>query len=203
MGELKDVVTREKRESKISERVGARSACLIVYASEDPSQVGRRHELTDKVVTIGRSPNSTIVIESETVSRTHARIERGDRGLILVDCGSVNGTYVGDERVGEHALRSGDLIKIGPCILKYLAAGDIEATYHEEISTDATGAQGTRSLPGGRRSAASSHVGGRERRAGPASSRSRRNGLNAALGCPPSARRGRPVRRGGRRPSSE
>jgi two-component system, cell cycle response regulator len=51
----------------------------------------------------------------------------------VIDCGSVNGTYVGDERVGKHALRSGDLIKIGPCILKYLAAGDIEAAYTEEI----------------------------------------------------------------------
>jgi diguanylate cyclase (GGDEF)-like protein len=132
MVEVKDV-TREKRVSKISDRVGAGAACLIVYASEDPPQVGRRHELTDKVVTIGRTPDSTIVIESETVSRSHARIERRDRGLILVDCGSVNGTYVGDELVGEHALRSGDLIKIGPCILKYLAAGDIEAAYNEEI----------------------------------------------------------------------
>ncbi len=126
-------LTREAQVSKIRDRVGAGAACLVVYASEDPPQVGRRHELTDKVVTIGRSPDSTIVIESETVSRSHARIERRDRGLILVDCGSVNGTYLGDERVGEHALRSGDLIKIGPCILKYLATGDVEATYHEEI----------------------------------------------------------------------
>jgi two-component system cell cycle response regulator len=132
MGEVKDV-TRVKPVSKISDRVGGGAACLIVCASAHLPQVGRRHEITDKVATIGRSPDSTIVIDSETVSRSHARIERRDRALILVDCGSVNGTYVGDERVGEHALRSGDLIKIGPCVLKYLAAGDIEAAYIEEI----------------------------------------------------------------------
>lgn len=125
--------TRVARVSKISDRTGSGAACLIVCASVDPLQVGRRHDLTEKAVTIGRSPDSTIVVESETVSRSHARIERRDREFVLVDCGSVNGTYLGDEPVGEHALRSGNLIKIGPCILKYLAAGDIEAAFHEEI----------------------------------------------------------------------
>jgi two-component system cell cycle response regulator len=125
--------TRVARVSKISDRIGSGAACLIVCASVDPLQVGRRHDLAEKAVTMGRSPDSTIVVESETVSRFHARIERRNREFVLVDCGSVNGTYLGDEPVGEHALRSGDLIKVGPCILKYLAAGDIEAAFHEEI----------------------------------------------------------------------
>lgn len=125
--------TRVAQVSKISDRVGEGAACLIVCASLDPMQVGRRHEFSEKAVTIGRSPDSTIVIESGTVSRSHARIERRGRGFALVDCGSVNGTYLGDEPVDEHTLRSGDLIKVGPCILKYLAAGDVEAAYHEEI----------------------------------------------------------------------
>ena len=124
--------TRVAAVSKISDRSGG-AACLIICASVDPLQVGRRHELTDRAVTIGRSPESTIVVDSETVSRTHARIERRDRGVFLSDRGSVNGTYVRDEPVGEHELLSGDLIKVGPCILKYLAAGDIEAAFHEEI----------------------------------------------------------------------
>jgi diguanylate cyclase (GGDEF)-like protein len=132
MGEV-NFVTTERRAPRISDRRGAGSACLIVYASEDPLQVGRWHELTDKVVTIGRSPDSTIVIECQTVSRSHARIERRDRAVVLVDCRSLNGTYVGDERVREHALRSGDLIMIGPCILKYLAEGDLETSYNEQI----------------------------------------------------------------------
>lgn len=125
--------TRVATVSRISSRSGTGAACLIICASVDPLQVGRRHELTAGTVTIGRSPESTVFVESETVSRAHARIERRDRGFFLSDCGSVNGTYVRDEPVGEHELRSGDLIKVGPCILKYLAAGDIEAAYHEEV----------------------------------------------------------------------
>ena len=125
--------TRVAQVSKISDRVGAGAACVIICASVDPQQIGRRHVLSDAAVTIGRSPNSTIVVESETVSRVHARIQRQEIGFVLVDCGSVNGTYLGDDRVREHALRSGDLIKVGPCILKYLAAGDVEAGFNEEI----------------------------------------------------------------------
>ncbi len=132
MGETTDR-TRVAQVSKISDRPGPAAACLIVCASLEPMQVGRRHELTEKALTIGRSPESAIVVESEMVSRSHARVERWARGFILVDCGSVNGTYVGDEPVTEYPLSSGDLIKVGPCILKYLAAGDIEAAYHEEI----------------------------------------------------------------------
>jgi len=125
--------TRVEQVSKISDRTGTGAACLIVCTSVDPLQVGRHYELTERALTIGRSADSTIIVESETVSRSHARIERRGRGFVLVDCGSVNGTYLGDEPVGEETLRSGDLIKVGPCILKYLAAGDIEAAYHEEI----------------------------------------------------------------------
>ena len=133
MLEVTRIALELPRSLRISNRSGPGAACLIICASVDPLQVGRRLELTEGAVTIGRSPESTIFIESETVSRSHARIERRDRGFFLSDCGSVNGTYVQDEPVGQHELRSGDLIKVGPCILKYLAAGDIEAAYHEEI----------------------------------------------------------------------
>lgn len=125
--------TRVEQVSRISERTASGAACLIVCASVDPLQVGRRYALSETALTIGRSPDSNIVVESETVSRAHARVERRGRAFVLVDCGSVNGTYLGDEPVSEEALRSGALIKIGPCILKYLAAGDIEGAYHEEI----------------------------------------------------------------------
>lgn len=97
MGEVTDA-TRAKSVSKIGDRAGAGAACLTVYAWEHPPQVGRRHELADKVVTIGRSPNSTIVIDSEMVSPSHARIERRGCGSVLSDCGSTNRTYLGDER---------------------------------------------------------------------------------------------------------
>ena len=53
--------------------------------------------------------------------------------MLLRDLGSTNGTYVNDELVDEYVLRDGDLIKIGRTIFKFLAGGNIENAYHEEI----------------------------------------------------------------------
>jgi hypothetical protein len=70
-------------------------------------------------ITIGRSPESVIVIPDPTVSRRHAVIERVDGKIVLRDLGSTNGTYVyspetgGFERVEEVELRPGMLLRLG------------------------------------------------------------------------------------------
>lgn len=70
-------------------------------------------------ISIGRSPESVIVIPDPTVSRHHAVIERRDGGLVLRDLGSTNGTYVYDpetgvfKRVEEVELKPGMLIRLG------------------------------------------------------------------------------------------
>ncbi|MCC6214847.1 MAG: GGDEF domain-containing protein, partial [Polyangiaceae bacterium] len=46
---------------------------------------------------------------------------------------STNGTYVNHVRIQRTALRDGDRIGIGKCMLKYLASGNLEAAYHEEL----------------------------------------------------------------------
>jgi two-component system cell cycle response regulator len=83
---------------------------------------------------IGRDPSSDIVLESDSVSRRHARIEPSAGGHRVVDNLSTNGTYLNNEPVqGEAPLRSGDYVQIGEAIFKYLAGDEIENAYHEEI----------------------------------------------------------------------
>jgi diguanylate cyclase (GGDEF)-like protein len=57
--------------------------------------------------------------------------------VFLRDNGSTNGTYLNNVEVrGETPLRSGDLVKVGGAIFKFLFGGElgsIEAQYHEEI----------------------------------------------------------------------
>jgi diguanylate cyclase (GGDEF)-like protein len=84
-------------------------------------------------MTIGRGTDNTIVLESDSVSRKHARCEQRDGTWWVTDLRSTNGTYVNDEQVAEHRLRRADHIKIGDTIFKYLAGSDVEAAYHEEI----------------------------------------------------------------------
>ncbi len=123
--------TRPDQESLISDRGSEARPALVIYASYDPAQIGRRIELAGET-TIGRADDNTVVIQADTVSRSHARIVERGRSWVLLDAGSSNGTYLHDEPVDEATLRPNDLFKIGPCIFKFIS-GDVEAAYHEAI----------------------------------------------------------------------
>jgi len=63
---------------------------------------------------IGRGGAATVRIEDARVSDHHARLVHTDRGVILTDLGSTNGTLVNDERVtGSAIVRHGDRIDFG------------------------------------------------------------------------------------------
>ncbi|MBP8132523.1 MAG: HD domain-containing protein [Candidatus Hydrogenedentes bacterium] len=70
-------------------------------------------------VTIGRNPDNTVQLEDLQVSRRHAKVEQTDRGTILRDLGSGNGTYVGNRRILEYRLSHGDVIRIGDQEFRY------------------------------------------------------------------------------------
>jgi diguanylate cyclase (GGDEF)-like protein len=89
--------------------------------------------LGDSAIDIGRGSNASLILDADSVSRKHARIERFGGGHKIVDLGSTNGTYVNGIKMQEHILRDGDRIGIGKALLKYLAGGNIEGAYHEEV----------------------------------------------------------------------
>jgi diguanylate cyclase (GGDEF)-like protein len=109
--------------------------CLVVIYAPVASDLGRRHVLDQEVVTIGRDRENDIVLDSDSVSRRHARIEHRDGRIYLTDLDSTNGTYVNDdnEPVRDAQLRRGDQVKIGDTIFKYLSGSDVETQYHETI----------------------------------------------------------------------
>src|SRR4051812_10596708 len=75
--------------------------------------------------TVGRHPDNTIQILDRIISKEHCQILRtGDGRFLLRDLGSLNGTYVGGQRVGEHLLAHGDEIVIGSTRLAYAEQAD-------------------------------------------------------------------------------
>lgn len=60
---------------------------------------GTELELDDQIVTIGRSPDSTLVIMDEYTSTYHARLNRESNGWVLTDLDSTNGTRLAGARV--------------------------------------------------------------------------------------------------------
>jgi pSer/pThr/pTyr-binding forkhead associated (FHA) protein len=76
--------------------------------------------LSGQPVTIGRAPDSTIVLDDEYVSHRHTRIAPDAQGRWLVeDLGSTNGTYVSGERLtGPTPVAVGTPIRIGKTTLE-------------------------------------------------------------------------------------
>ena len=72
-------------------------------------------------ITLGRAPDSTLVLDDDYASHRHARIApEGDTGSWLVeDLGSTNGTYVGRSRIaGPTRLPVGTPVRVGKTVLE-------------------------------------------------------------------------------------
>ncbi|WP_394820759.1 adenylate/guanylate cyclase domain-containing protein [Pendulispora albinea] len=69
---------------------------------------------------LGRHPNNSIQLLDKIVSKEHCIIELRDGQFILRDLGSLNGTYINNERVrGEQFLKHGDELALGSTRARY------------------------------------------------------------------------------------
>src|SRR3954469_16680869 len=85
-------------------------ARLILSTAEGQQAIELR-----PVNSLGRHPNNSIQLLDKIVSKEHCIIEqRGADHWVLRDLGSLNGTFVNNERVrGEAPLKHGDEISLG------------------------------------------------------------------------------------------
>src|SRR5216684_1457106 len=109
-----------------------RDACLVHIYPFGPG-VGARFPLTESPIVIGRGSDCDIRINDHSVSRRHARLQPGAEGHYAVDLQSTNGTFVNDVPASMCKLKDGDYLRVGNCIYRFLAGGNVEAEYHEEI----------------------------------------------------------------------
>src|SRR5688500_4580406 len=63
--------------------------------------------------TIGRGRGSTIMLPHPLVSRQHCEIYETDGRLMVRDLGSLNGTFINNERISEAPLPAGELLTVG------------------------------------------------------------------------------------------
>jgi pSer/pThr/pTyr-binding forkhead associated (FHA) protein len=83
---------------------------------------GDRFTLTETTITIGRHPESNMVLADPNVSRNHAEIRpQGDR-YVVVDLGSTNGTRVNGVRVDTQILEDGDELTFGNTRMRFEAS---------------------------------------------------------------------------------
>jgi diguanylate cyclase (GGDEF)-like protein len=121
-------VTRPERPVSMT----SRNACLVHIYPTGPG-MGSRFTLADQPMVLGRGADCDIRINDHSVSRRHARINPGADGYYAVDLQSTNGTFVNDVPASMYKLKDGDYLRVGNCIYRFLAGGNVEAEYHEEI----------------------------------------------------------------------
>ena len=115
--------------------VYAREACLVHIYPTGP-WMGTRHPLGDKPLIVGRGEDCDIRVLDTSVSRRHVRIEKVQDAFFVLDMHSTNGSFVNDTQsiAGDPIpMRDGDYLRAGNCIFRYLASGNVESDYHEEI----------------------------------------------------------------------
>jgi hypothetical protein len=100
-----------------AEALPAGTALLVVRRGPN---AGSRFLLDSDITTAGRHRDSDIFLDDVTVSRRHAEFYRhGDRFTVR-DVGSLNGTYVNQERIEETGLNGGDEVQVGKFRLVFL-----------------------------------------------------------------------------------
>ncbi|MEM1034446.1 MAG: GGDEF domain-containing protein [Myxococcota bacterium] len=114
LDKLRDELTRRSQRDR---------AYLIVLAGQE---VGKMFKLDEGETVIGRSQRADIVIDDDSISRLHVKLQRQGTHVLIHDLNSSNGTLVNGRRVTTEPLRDNDKIQLGEgTVLKF--------TFHDRL----------------------------------------------------------------------
>jgi hypothetical protein len=117
------------------EPVGRTPLATLEIINEGPLK-GTKFEVHSALTNVGRGAHNDVVLADESISDSHAKIQRRDGGWFIVDQGSTNGTYVGGRRVqGEQHVTGAPDVRFG----------GIKMTFRPRATADDEGG-GTRAI---------------------------------------------------------
>lgn len=100
----------------IEPRLALRGEYLELADGETKRLLHLRREVTH----IGRGTHAEVRLDEHRVSRDHAIFVRHGRHLRLLDNRSANGTYVNGRRIVATNISDGDVIEVGPVVLRFV-----------------------------------------------------------------------------------
>ena len=113
--------SRFRRERKIglTKRQRAPRGAVSFVVMEPRDLRGQRFVLSS-TLSIGRSEENEICVNEDTfASQHHARIEKRDDAVWVVDLASTNGTFVNGQRVTtDKSMRKSDRLQVGSTVLE-------------------------------------------------------------------------------------
>jgi signal transduction histidine kinase/pSer/pThr/pTyr-binding forkhead associated (FHA) protein len=104
---------------KIASNGGFSVPRLVVIKGTDE---GKQFDIEGPRLEIGRDATNRIRLHDTEVSRRHAQLDEIGEGYTLRDIGSVNGTFLNNQKITKAAtLKPGDRVQIGQTVLVYSA----------------------------------------------------------------------------------
>lgn len=104
---------RPKRQPRVSRR---RANNLVVTSGH---LTGTVIPLGTAPITIGRAPDSTLVVDDEYASARHARLFQHEGQWVAEDLGSTNGTWIGKTRLtAPTVLQMGQSLRVGQTVIE-------------------------------------------------------------------------------------
>src|SRR5882724_11020474 len=106
-----------------------------------PGAEGSCFPLIGDRVSIGRSPDSDVVIQESGVSRAHAELRRAAGRVVLVHASTRNHTFVDGRAVdGQRTLAGGEEIQLADrVVLRFELETDVDVTQMRQISISSPG----------------------------------------------------------------
>lgn len=124
----------------------------LLWTNPQTGEQSTRALPTARPISIGRTAENVIQLDSAGVSKQHALITTGPDTLIVQDRKSRNGTFVNNQRVpagGSLPLKSGDTLRIGSIDIHIQVNADLSEAVTQVYARDADDDQMTMRLPSG------------------------------------------------------
>ena len=91
---------------------------MWILETNDPASQQVKFRLpAGSIKTLGRATGAEFMVDFALVSRLHCQLTATADSLEVKDLGSTNGTFVIGNRVKTAALKSGDKLSVGRCVL--------------------------------------------------------------------------------------
>lgn len=128
-----DVAEATLRQQTTTQPQSVQNECCLVQIYP-PDVIEGMMLLEQDEFLIGRSPDSDLPLLDGSVSRQHALLYRDHDGYAVRDLGSTNGTIVNESTIdSDRYLKSGDTVRIGSFLFRFLSADSVETQYHETV----------------------------------------------------------------------
>lgn len=107
---------------------------LVVIAGAD---AGKRIEISDTPITIGRDARQTLVFDDTQLSRRHTQVSLVNGEVVAEDLKSTNGTFLDGVRLTEPVtLKEGQVIRVGGQLLTYERRSRRDIDRAQELDRD-------------------------------------------------------------------